>query len=54
MQLKADARFKEFLAVHEDRKSKPLWADDIGDIANEDEVDTSNDDGCDTALKGNF
>jgi len=36
-ELKNDSKFKEFLAVHENRLSKPLWADDFGDLEEKDE-----------------
>ncbi|XP_054719338.1 probable RNA-binding protein 19 [Uloborus diversus] len=49
-ELKKDAQFKEFLAVHQDRKSKPIWCDDTEEFhdiqsgsASSDEDDTAKD-----------
>lgn len=50
VQLRKNPEFKEFMALHEDRKSKPLWADDIGAVENDDSPESSDDE--DTSQKG--
>lgn len=53
-ELKKDPKFKEFMAIHENRKSKPIWADDIdaGEENDNSEISGEDDDGYGTSHKG--